>query len=82
MLSESGPTRAEGLRRAFLDVASRLSHMPGMGHTRTDLTDRPVLFWSVHDLLVAYRPDTRPIEIVRVLHGARGPEALRRELEA
>jgi plasmid stabilization system protein ParE len=56
--------------------------MPGMGHTRTDLTERPVLFWSVHDLLVAYRPDTRPIEIVRVLHGARGPETLRRELEA
>ena len=82
MLSEAGPARAEHLRRAFVEVARRLSHMPGMGHTRADLTERPVLFWSVHDLLVAYRPDTRPIEIVRVIHGARGPEALRRELEA
>jgi antitoxin ParD1/3/4/toxin ParE1/3/4 len=54
--------------------------MPRIGHARTDLTDRPVLFWPLHDILIAYRPDTRPIQVVRVLHGARDPEGLRKDL--
>jgi plasmid stabilization system protein ParE len=37
---------------------------------RQDLTDKPVLFWSVYSYLIIDNPVTNPLEIVRVLHGA------------
>ena len=48
-----------------------LAANPGIGHIRTDLTDADVRFWSVFKYLVIYRPETKPLEIVRVLHGRR-----------
>jgi plasmid stabilization system protein ParE len=54
-------------RHAFL----QLGKTPGMGHTRQDLTKRPVLFWPVRSYLIIYRPEVRPLEIVAVLHGKR-----------
>jgi toxin ParE1/3/4 len=54
-------------RHAFLELAKT----PGMGHTRQDLTNRPVLFWPVRSYLMIYRSGMRPIEIVAVLHGKR-----------
>jgi hypothetical protein len=48
---------------------------PGIGHTRQDLTDQPVKFWSVYSYLVVYDPESRPLTIVAVLHGAAGRRA-------
>lgn len=60
-----------------LDEAMQLlADNPGIGHVRTDLTDADVRFWSVFKYLVIYRPDTKPLEIVRVLHGSRDVERL------
>ena len=42
-----------------------------MGHLRTDLAQEPLRFWPVYSYLIIYRPDAEPLEIVRVLHGAR-----------
>ena len=49
----------------------RLAQNPGIGHVRPDLTNEDVRFWPVFKYLVIYRPATRPLEIVRVLHGQR-----------
>ncbi len=49
----------------------KLAEMPKMGHVREDLADRTHHFWPVRDFLIIYHPDTKPIEIVRVLRGAR-----------
>ena len=49
----------------------KLGEMPGMGHLREDLTEEPLRFWSVHRYLIIYRPDTDPIDIVRVISGHR-----------
>ena len=55
-----------------LDQAmQRLAESPGLGHVRPDLTDEDVRFWPVFKYLVIYRPETNPLEIVRVLHGQR-----------
>lgn len=48
-----------------------LAQSPGLGHTRDDLTSLPLRFWPVFSYLIVYDPARRPIEIVRVLHGAR-----------
>ena len=66
--------------RSFLaklsDAFGRLADMPGKGHVRKDLTDLPVRCWPVGSYLVVYDPDKRPLEILRVLHGARDIEAI------
>jgi len=57
----------------------RLAAMPGLGHRREDLTDRPLRFWTVDTYLVIYRAERTPIEIVAVTHGGRDiPRLLRR----
>jgi plasmid stabilization system protein ParE len=62
-------------RHAFLELA----RTPGMGHTRQDLTIRPVLFWPVRSYLVIYRSGVLPLEIVAVLHGKRNLKRILRE---
>ena len=49
---------------------TKLTETPGLGHRRSDLTDRDVFFWSVFSYLVVYRPTT-PLFVVRVLHSKR-----------
>ena len=61
---------ADQLLEEFYGTLHQLSEMPLMGHKRNDLTDREVLFWPLHSYLVIYKP-TRPLRIVRILHGRR-----------
>lgn len=64
------------LEDAFVLLASR----PGIGHTREDLTDRPLKFWSVYSYLVVYDPSGDPLTIVAVLHGARDVAEILKEI--
>lgn len=44
--------------------------MPGQGHTRKDLTKRPVLFFPLYSFLVVYQPEVTPLRIMAVLRQA------------
>ena len=59
---------------AFERAFDQLAAMPELGHTREDLTARPVKFWSVHSYLIVYDPASAPPTIIAVLHGARDIE--------
>jgi plasmid stabilization system protein ParE len=48
-----------------------LADRPALGHTRKDLTRRPVLFWSAGRYLIIYRADRQPIEVVRIVSAYR-----------
>ena len=61
-----------GIRAACRLLAKR----PEIGHLRTDLVAEPLRFWPVYSYLIVYRPESEPIEIVRVLHGARDVSAI------
>jgi antitoxin ParD1/3/4/toxin ParE1/3/4 len=61
-------------RRVLAEIraaCARLADNPHLGHTREDLTDQPVRFWLVRTYYIIYRPETRPLEIVRIMHSAR-----------
>jgi plasmid stabilization system protein ParE len=60
------------INRAFRFLAAT----PGAGHSRSDLTDEPMKFWSVFSYLIVYDPAMRPIGIARVLHSSRDLAAL------
>lgn len=53
-----------------------LVRTPGMGHLREDLADRRHRFFLIYSYLIVYRPETRPLEIIRVLHASRDIRAL------
>ena len=53
-----------------------LAEQPHGGHLRTDLASEPLRFWPVYSYLIIYRPNSKPIEVVRVLHGARDVSAI------
>ena len=48
-----------------------LAQYPGGGHWRRDLTDTEVRFFSVYSYLIVYRPETKPLQIVAILHASR-----------
>jgi antitoxin ParD1/3/4/toxin ParE1/3/4 len=72
-----GLHRADNLNAAgrfrlrLLEACRKIAQNPHIGHRRQDLTDKPVLFWSEGRHLIIYNPARTPVEIVRVLHGAR-----------
>ena len=50
----------------------RAADKPDLGHFRRDLTDKPVRFFAVRGTyLIVYDAATKPLEVLRVLHGAR-----------
>ena len=67
---------ARRVRLQILDACRRIAENPGIGHSREDLTDKPVRFWPVASYLIIYNPAPRPVEIVRVVHGARDVPSL------
>lgn len=66
----------------LFDAFEEIARMPGIGHRRKDLTNYPVLFWTVGSYQIIYRTKPgQPIEIVAVTHGARDvPRFLYRRL--
>lgn len=75
-IAEENLTAARQVRLKLLDACQTIAEYPTIGHRREDLTDKPVLFWPAGSYLIAYNPARRPIEILRVLHGARDVAAL------
>ena len=57
--------------QSIYDALTLLGDSPGAGHARQDLTSEPLRFWSVYSYLIIYRYVGDPVEIARVLHGAR-----------
>lgn len=57
--------------REFHDLFASLARTPRLGHVRTDLTKRPVLFFPLYSFLVIYQPGVKPIRILAVIRGRR-----------
>jgi len=76
----SSTSRAEQFLDDILRAGQLLAEHPRLGHLRRDLTPLPVRFWPVHSILLVYRPDTSPLEIVRVLSGWRDVSRLLEDL--
>ena len=64
-IAEGNLTAARVMDR--LDAAMRkLSRTPGIGHFRQNLCDGRERFFLVYSYLIVYRPNSRPLQIVRV----------------
>ena len=72
----AGPRITRRVMREIRSALHLVGSQPGLGHAREDLTSLPVKFWPVYSYLVIYDPKTKPVEIVRVLHGMRNVEEI------
>jgi plasmid stabilization system protein ParE len=70
-IAKDSPDAAQRVRREMRDSMRKLARTPEMGHFRRDLCDEPLRFWQVYSFLIIYRPETRPLQILRVLRAAR-----------
>jgi plasmid stabilization system protein ParE len=69
-LRERNPRAAGTVCRDLRNAMRKLAEFPGMGHFRDDLAGHGVRFWSIHSYLIVYRTDEKPLQVLRVLHGA------------
>jgi plasmid stabilization system protein ParE len=69
-ISNDSVDAADAVLDDFERCFSQLADFPGMGHRRSDLTNRNLRFWPVHSYLVIYQ-QSNPLRIVRVIHGKR-----------
>jgi antitoxin ParD1/3/4/toxin ParE1/3/4 len=67
----AGGSVANRIRLELLEAMRKLAASPGLGHFRVDLADESLRFWLVRSWFVIFRAETRPLQVVRVLHSAR-----------
>jgi plasmid stabilization system protein ParE len=68
---QQSPQNASLVARRLRQQFRKLAQTPHLGHTRPELNDPNTRAISVSGLLVLYDPATRPLTILRVIHGAR-----------
>lgn len=72
----NGPRIADRIEQELHQAMCRLADHPGMGHFRMDVRNPRYRFWTVHNFVIAYRPDSLPLVVARVVHGARNFKGL------
>jgi toxin ParE1/3/4 len=75
-IAKDNPAAARRVREDILDAIRKLVRFPHQGHSRTDLTSRPLRFHVVRNYLIAYAPDEKPLLVLAVLHTRRSPRVM------
>ena len=75
-IAEDNPLAARRVREEILSAIRALAPFPNRDHKRPDLTSLPLRFTLVHEYLIAYAPDEKPLWVVAVMHGRRSPRVM------
>jgi antitoxin ParD1/3/4 len=73
-LADRNQDAADRVEQAIFDACGFLAETPLRGHSRPDLTTRPLRFWTLSrypNYVIVYRPETSPLQILAVMHGKR-----------
>jgi plasmid stabilization system protein ParE len=70
-IAADNPDAADHWTGRLFEAFEAIGRTPGIGHTRSDLTPYPLLFWPVGAYLIIYRAERRPVEIVAITRGSR-----------
>ena len=73
-LRDGNQDAANRVEQAIFDACAFLAEAPVRGHSRPDLTARPLRFWTLSrypNYVIVYRPEKAPLRIVAVIHGKR-----------
>jgi plasmid stabilization system protein ParE len=73
-IAEGNETAADSVVQAIYDACEFVAASPLRGHSRMDLTERTLRFWTLTrypNYTIVYRPEAAPVQVVAVLHGKR-----------
>jgi plasmid stabilization system protein ParE len=73
-IARDNPEAADRVEAAVFSACDLLADSPFAGRMRKDVTPLPLRFWVVHpysNYLIVYDPEKKPLQIIRILHGAR-----------
>lgn len=73
---------SDRVREEIYDAIKSVVPFPFVGHSRPDLTARPLRFLTVRDYVIAYAPEEKPLAVIAVLHGRRNPRVIAAILRA
>ena len=79
LAKESSLRNADRVESVIRSKFAYLASFPQGGHWRRDLTTADVRFFPVYSYLVVYRPETKPLQIVSVLHSRQHAAAILRK---
>ena len=71
-IAEDNVKAANRVESAILSACNGLAAHPLIGSKRSEITPLPVRYWTVTrfpNFIVVYRPNTKPLQIVKVVHG-------------
>jgi plasmid stabilization system protein ParE len=69
--ADGGADVADRIARQFDAAFAQLAESPALGHPRRDARNQRYRFWTVGRFVIAYFPDTVPLQIVRIVGGRR-----------
>ncbi len=73
-IADHNQDAADRVEQAIFDACAFLAEALARGHSRPDLTARPLRFWTLSrypNYIVVYWPEKAPLRIVAVIHGKR-----------
>ena len=76
-IAQQNREAAEGVETEIIATCRRLARYPLIGHKRRDVTPLPVRFWTLPkypNYVVVYRPETKPLQVIAILHGKQDVE--------
>jgi plasmid stabilization system protein ParE len=80
-IAQDSPAAADRVEEAIYLACERLAESPMIGTIRKDLTALPVRFWLVtpySNYFIVYDPESKPLQVIRLLHRARNIPSLLR----
>jgi antitoxin ParD1/3/4 len=83
-IADHNQDAADRVELAIFDACAFLAEAPVRGHSRPDLTARPLRFWTLSrypNYVIVYRPDKVPLRIVAVVHGKRNIQHILKQRE-
>jgi antitoxin ParD1/3/4/toxin ParE1/3/4 len=75
-IAEDNPDAANRVITEIFDGIRLLVASPHQGYRRPNLTSRPLRFKLVREYVIAYAPEKKPLWVVAVFHGRRGPRVM------
>ena len=73
-IAKDDPEAADRVENTIYAACDLIAEVPLAGRIRPDLTLLPLRFWVVQpypNYLIVYDPEKSPLQIIRILHGAR-----------
>ena len=67
---------ADRVREEIYEAIQSIVPFPYVGHSRPDLTSKPLRFQTVREFVIVYAPEEKPLAVIAVLHRRRNPRVI------